>query len=169
MHWKWSNPNCNGNDCLAPLTPLCDFIGKFSANGTRKMVKSFATRWKWTYENLPVRGTDVIEVLRTTCTKNVKFKIVKIRTGYQYQYIGYFPYSENVNWAACAPLVGHSWFRWTKITTLKKWMIQTFFQCFARFRFQQDLQHTFSSWWTTNSVRDAVEESLHWISNEFWW
>jgi len=36
--------------------------------------------------------------LRTTCIKNVKFKIIKIRTGCQY--VGYFYYSENLNWAA---------------------------------------------------------------------
>jgi len=33
----------------------------------------------------------------TTCIKNVKFKI-KIRIGCQY--VGYFYYSENLNWAA---------------------------------------------------------------------
>jgi len=36
--------------------------------------------------------------LRTTCIKNVKFNIIKIWTGYQY--VGYFYYSENLNWAA---------------------------------------------------------------------
>jgi len=36
--------------------------------------------------------------LRTTCTKNVKFKIIKIRTGCQY--VRYFYYSENVNWVS---------------------------------------------------------------------
>jgi len=36
--------------------------------------------------------------LRTTCIKNVKFKIIKIRIGCQY--VGYFYYSENLNWAA---------------------------------------------------------------------
>ena len=35
--------------------------------------------------------------LRTTCTKNVKFKIIKIRTGCQY--VGYFYCSEILNWA----------------------------------------------------------------------
>jgi len=43
--------------------------------------------------------------LRTTRIKNVKFKIIKIRAGCQY--VGYFYYSENLNWAA----VGHSWFK----------------------------------------------------------
>ena len=43
--------------------------------------------------------------LRTTCIKNVKLKIIKIRTGYQNVC---FYYSENLNWAACGPLVGHS-------------------------------------------------------------
>jgi len=36
--------------------------------------------------------------LRTTCIKNVKFKITKIRKGWQY--VGYFYYSENLNRAA---------------------------------------------------------------------
>jgi len=36
--------------------------------------------------------------LRITCIKNVKFKIIKIRTGCKY--VGYFYYSENLNWAA---------------------------------------------------------------------
>jgi len=45
----------------------------------------------------------------TTCIKNVKFQIIKLRTGCQH--IGYFNYSENLNWAAqtfywatCGPL-----------------------------------------------------------------
>ena len=65
MHWKRSNPNSNGNDCLVSL-PLCKccFIGKFSANGTkvetRKLVKNFAARCQWTYGNLPARSTDTI-------------------------------------------------------------------------------------------------------------
>jgi len=36
--------------------------------------------------------------LRITCIKNVKFKILKIRTGCQY--VGYLHYNENRNWAA---------------------------------------------------------------------
>jgi len=36
--------------------------------------------------------------LRTTCIKNVKFKIIKIRTGCEY--VRYFYHSENLNWAA---------------------------------------------------------------------
>jgi len=36
--------------------------------------------------------------LRTTCIKNVKFKIFKIRA--VYQYMDYLSYSENLNWAA---------------------------------------------------------------------
>ena len=47
--------------------------------------------------------------LRTTCNKNVKFKIIKMRTSCEY--VGYFRYSENLNWAACGSRVGHSWFR----------------------------------------------------------
>ena len=42
--------------------------------------------------------------LRTTCIKNVKFKIIKTRTGCQY--VGYFYYSENLNWAAQNPRLG---------------------------------------------------------------
>jgi len=36
--------------------------------------------------------------LRTTCKKNVKFKILEIRTSCQY--IKYVYYRENLNWAA---------------------------------------------------------------------
>jgi len=42
--------------------------------------------------------TDVIVALWTTCIKNVKFKIIKIRTGFQY--VGYFYCNRNLNWAA---------------------------------------------------------------------
>ena len=35
---------------------------------------------------------------KTTCIKNVKFKIKKIRTSCQYA--GYFYYSENLTWTA---------------------------------------------------------------------
>jgi len=38
--------------------------------------------------------------------KNVKFTIIKTRIGWQY--VGYFYYTENLNWAACGPRVGHS-------------------------------------------------------------
>jgi len=55
MHWKRSNPNCNGN------------------------------------------GRDKV-ALRTTCIQNVTFQIIKIRAGFQY--VGYFCYSETLNWAA---------------------------------------------------------------------
>ena len=36
--------------------------------------------------------------LRATWIKNVRFKIIRIRTGCHY--VGYFYYSENLNWAA---------------------------------------------------------------------
>jgi len=50
--------------------------------------------------------TDVIKVeLRTTCIKNVKLKIIKITTSCQY--VGYFYYSENLNWAAQKLRLGH--------------------------------------------------------------
>jgi len=49
--------------------------------------------------NFPARNTDVkYVVLRTTWIKNVKFKIVNIRTGCQF--VDYFYYSENLNRAA---------------------------------------------------------------------
>ena len=51
--------------------------------------------------------------LKTTCNRNVKFKIIKIRTGCQY--VGYFHNRTNVNWAAqnlrlgrMRPRVGHT-------------------------------------------------------------
>ena len=43
--------------------------------------------------------------LRTTCIKNVKFKIIKPRTGCQHE--GYFHHSENLNWATQNPQLGH--------------------------------------------------------------
>jgi len=44
--------------------------------------------------------------MKTNCIKIFKFRIIKIRTGCQY--IGYIYYSENLNWAAYGPRVGHS-------------------------------------------------------------
>jgi len=43
-------------------------------------------------------------VLRTTCIKNVKFKIIKTRRACQY--VGYFYYSQNLNWATQNPRLG---------------------------------------------------------------
>ena len=46
-----------------------------------------------------------VALLRTTtCIKNVKFKIIEIRTGCQY--VGYFYYSQNLNLAAQDPRLG---------------------------------------------------------------
>ena len=42
---------------------------------------------------------------KVTRIKNVKFKIIKLRTGCQY--VGYFCHSENLNWAAQNPPLGH--------------------------------------------------------------
>jgi len=54
--------------------------------------------------NLNCNGDRLHKVaLRTTYIKNVKFKIITIRTGCQY--VGYFYYSKNLNWAACGPRV----------------------------------------------------------------
>jgi len=71
--------------------------------------------------------------LRTTCNRNVKFKIIKIRTGCQYVRCFYF--GENPNWAACGPRVGHSWAREIteqNIPSLTKLRYQMFLP-FARF------------------------------------
>jgi len=43
--------------------------------------------------------------LKTTCTKNVKFKIIKIRTGCPY--IGCLCYNKYLNWAAQNLWMGH--------------------------------------------------------------
>jgi len=43
------------------------------------------------------------KVSQRTCCKNVKFKIIKIRTGCHYLY-----YSENLHWTACGPRFGYS-------------------------------------------------------------
>ena len=74
--------------------------------------KKFCTNVSVDIINLPAPSTDVM----TNCTKNVKFRINKMRTGHQY--VGYLYYSEtstgpHKTWAACAPraAVGHSWFK----------------------------------------------------------
>jgi len=61
--------------------------------------------WKRSHPNCNGNRRDKV-ALRTICIKNDKFQIIKIRTGCQY--VGYFYYSKNLNWAACGPLVGHS-------------------------------------------------------------
>ena len=43
--------------------------------------------------------------LLPTCIKNVKFKIINVRTGCQY--IGDFYYSDKLNWAAQNLRLGH--------------------------------------------------------------
>ena len=53
--------------------------------------------WKRSNPNCTGNRRDKVAP-RTTWNKNVKFKIVKIRTSCQYE--GYFFYSENLNWAA---------------------------------------------------------------------
>jgi len=60
--------------------------------------------WKRSNPNCNGNRRDKV-ALKTTCIKNVKLKIVKIRT--DCQYIGYFNYSENLNWAAQNLLLGH--------------------------------------------------------------
>jgi len=52
------------------------------------------------YGKLPACSTDMIQVaLRATCIKNVKYKIIKIRTGCPN--VGYLNSRKNVNCAAC--------------------------------------------------------------------
>jgi len=57
--------------------------------------------------------------LKTTCIKNVRFKIIEISTGSHCRYVGYFYYNENLKLscrlyktslvlAACSPRVGHN-------------------------------------------------------------
>jgi len=67
--------------------------------------------------------------LRTTCIKNDKFKIITIRTGCEY--VGYFYYSKNLNWAACGPRVRHSCrrllhniFAWSGILKINSHQVQ---------------------------------------------
>jgi len=48
--------------------------------------------------------------LRTTCIKNIRFKIIKVRTCC---HVDYLYYGVTLNWAARGPRVGHSWFRTT--------------------------------------------------------
>ena len=53
--------------------------------------------WKRSNPNCNGNRRDKV-ALRSTCVKNVKFKIITIRTGCQYA--GHLHYSENLNWAA---------------------------------------------------------------------
>jgi len=75
--------------------------------------------WKRSNPNCNGNVRDKV-ALKTTCIKNIKFKIIKISTGCQY--IGYFSYSENLNWATCGPRVGHC--------CLKSWL-QAWWLCIA--------------------------------------
>jgi len=53
----------------------------------------------WMRSNPNCNGNRRVKVaLKTAYIKNVKFKIIKIRTGCQY--VGYFHCSWNLNWAA---------------------------------------------------------------------
>jgi len=54
--------------------------------------------WK---RSTPIRNVNRRDklVLRTTCIKYIKFKIIKTRAGYEW--VEYFYYSENLDWAAC--------------------------------------------------------------------
>jgi len=78
-----------------------DYIWNANLRGFSVCYLSCSTHW---FALLHRRDKVALE---TTCIKNVKFKIIKIRTGFQL--IGYFYYSENLNWATCGPRVGHSW------------------------------------------------------------
>ena len=53
--------------------------------------------WKYFNPNWNVKRYDKVE-LQTTCIKNVRFKIIKIRRGCQY--VGYLYYSKNLSLAA---------------------------------------------------------------------
>ena len=87
-----------------PLTtPKCDFTCKFSANEKRiemrkLLQQTFCTKVSmdiWKTPSTQYRG-DIV-ALRTTCMKNVKFKIIKNRK--DCQYVGYLYYNGNLNWA----------------------------------------------------------------------
>jgi len=72
----------------------------------RKLKKRFAPKYQWAYGNLPASSYRRDKVaLRNTYIKNIKFKIIKVKTGCQY--VGYLHNSENLNWAACGPRVRH--------------------------------------------------------------
>ena len=57
--------------------------------------------WKRWNPNCSGKRRDKV-ALKTTCVQNVKFMIIKIKTGYLYIdiYVGYFYYSQDLNWAA---------------------------------------------------------------------
>jgi len=48
-----------------------------------------------------------MELRRTTCIKNFKSKVIKVRTGCQH--VGNFYYNENLNWAARNFRLGSMW------------------------------------------------------------
>jgi len=60
--------------------------------------------WKRSNPNRYGNRRDKV-ALKTTCIKNVKFKIIKIRT--DCQYIGYFYYSKSLDWASQNLRLGH--------------------------------------------------------------
>ena len=68
--------------------------------------------WKCSNPNCHGNRRDKVAP-RTTCIKNVKFKIIEIRTGCQY--VDTFTTTkpngqcQTFDWATCGPRVGHSW------------------------------------------------------------
>jgi len=60
-------------------------------------VKAKLMSWKRSNPKCNGNRRDKV-ALRTACNKNVKFKIIKLRTSFQY--VEYFYYSQNLNWAA---------------------------------------------------------------------
>jgi len=77
MYLRHMNPNCDGNDCLEPLISPCDFIVKFSANGTRAEASNqFQTKvsvviWKspstqFRCDKAPLRTTSKVSNLSLT-------------------------------------------------------------------------------------------------------
>ena len=87
-------------------------------------IKLKLMHWKHPNPNCNSKRRNKV-ALRTTCIKNVKFKIIKVRTGCEY--VRYFYQSENLNWAAknfdwatCWLRVGHNWMRWIKLNFMNK-------------------------------------------------
>ena len=56
----------------------------------------------WKRSNPNCNGDKV--KLRTTCNKNVTFKIIKIRTS---RHVAYYYYSKNLNWASTGCMQNH--------------------------------------------------------------
>jgi len=85
----------------------------------RQKSENFCSKTFYTKVSVDIRKSPSTQywrdnvALTTTYIKNVKFKIVKIKTGYQH--VGYLYYGESLNWAAQNRLSRMRATRWTQL------------------------------------------------------